>query len=59
VFQGLEVPGVLLSGNHGAIARWRRQEALARTLERRPEMLDEAALDEDDRVILEGLKGKK
>lgn len=59
VFQGLEVPEVLLSGNHGAIARWRRQEALARTLERRPEMLDEAPLDDHDRVILEGLKGKE
>jgi tRNA (guanine37-N1)-methyltransferase len=58
VFQGLEVPGVLLSGNHGAIARWRRQEALARTLERRPEMLDEAALDDADRVILGRLMGK-
>jgi tRNA (guanine37-N1)-methyltransferase len=59
VFQGLEVPEVLLSGNHGAIARWRRQEALARTLERRPEMLDEAPLDDHDRVILERLKGKE
>jgi tRNA (guanine37-N1)-methyltransferase len=59
VFQGLEVPGVLLSGNHGAIARWRRQEALTRTLERRPDMLDEAMLDDDDRVMLERLMGKR
>ena len=34
---GLEVPPVLLSGHHAAIARWRRREALARTLERRPD----------------------
>jgi len=56
VFQGLEVPEVLLSGHHGAIARWRRREALARTLARRPEMLDEAALDEEDRMLLRELK---
>jgi tRNA (guanine37-N1)-methyltransferase len=56
VFQGHEVPDVLLSGHHGAIARWRRQAALARTLARRPEMLDEAALDDEDRAVLAELK---
>lgn len=39
VFRGMEVPEVLLSGNHRAIARWREEQALARTKERRPEML--------------------
>jgi tRNA (guanine37-N1)-methyltransferase len=59
VFQGHDVPQVLLSGHHGAIARWRRQEALSRTLARRPEMLDEAALDDEDRAILEDLKRRR
>jgi tRNA (guanine37-N1)-methyltransferase len=52
VFQGHEVPPVLLSGHHGAIARWRRREALARTLARRPDMLAAAALDDDDQTML-------
>ena len=51
-FQGHEVPAVLLSGHHAAIARWRRREALARTLVRRPDMLAAAALDDDDRALL-------
>jgi tRNA (guanine37-N1)-methyltransferase len=52
VFQGHEVPPVLLSGHHGAIARWRRRESLARTLARRPDMLAAAALDDDDQAML-------
>jgi tRNA (guanine37-N1)-methyltransferase len=51
-FRGLDVPAVLLSGHHGEIARWRRREALARTLERRPDLLDTARLDQDDRELL-------
>jgi tRNA (guanine37-N1)-methyltransferase len=51
-FRGLAVPGVLVSGNHAAIARWRRREALARTLARRPELLDGAPLDASDRALL-------
>ena len=51
VLQGHEVPAVLLSGHHAAIARWRRREALARTLARRPDLLDAAALDDDDREL--------
>lgn len=38
-FQGMEVPEILLSGDHGAIARWRHEQALARTRERRPDLL--------------------
>jgi tRNA (guanine37-N1)-methyltransferase len=57
-FRGLDVPPVLLSGHHGEIARWRRREALARTLDRRPELLDEAALDEEDRMILAALRAQ-
>lgn len=51
--EGLRVPEVLLSGNHEAIARWRRKEALRRTLRRRPELLQTAELDEQDRALLE------
>jgi tRNA (guanine37-N1)-methyltransferase len=52
LFRGHEVPPVLLSGHHAAIARWRRREALARTLARRPDLLETAALDADDRELL-------
>ena len=55
-FDGLAVPPVLLSGHHREIERWRRREALARTLERRPELLVEAVLDEDDRALLKELR---
>lgn len=51
-----EVPEVLRSGNHGAIARWRRQQSLGRTLLRRPDLLDEAALDKADRKLLEDFR---
>ncbi len=55
-FNGMCVPEVLLSGNHQAIARWRRREQLRRTLERRPELLDKAPLTTDDRRFLEELR---
>ncbi len=54
-FEGLAVPEVLLSGNHAAISRWRRQEALRRTLERRPDMLAEAGLSAEDVKTLRAL----
>jgi tRNA (guanine37-N1)-methyltransferase len=54
-FDGLAVPQVLLSGHHREIARWRRREALRRTLEARPDLLDSAALDAEDRRIIEEL----
>jgi tRNA (guanine37-N1)-methyltransferase len=47
------VPDVLLSGNHAAIARWRRKQALGRTHDRRPDLLDEAKLSREDRQLLE------
>jgi tRNA (guanine37-N1)-methyltransferase len=59
VFQGLEVPAVLLSGHHAAIARWRRREALARTVARRPELLEGAALGDDDRALLREIEGSR
>ena len=48
-FRGLTVPDVLLSGNHAEIERWRRQERLRRTEARRPELIEKAALSEEDR----------
>ena len=47
------VPEVLLSGNHAAIARWRRKQALGRTWDRRPDLIDEKALAKEDRQLLE------
>jgi tRNA (guanine37-N1)-methyltransferase len=58
VWRGREVPAVLRSGNHAAIARWRRDRALARTAARRPDLLAALppdALDGADRAVLEGL----
>ena len=46
------VPPVLLSGNHAEIARWRRQQSLARTAQRRPDLLDEQSLSKADRKWL-------
>jgi tRNA (guanine37-N1)-methyltransferase len=55
VFNGVPVPPVLLSGHHGEVDRWRRREALRRTLERRPDLLERAALDDVDRALLDEL----
>jgi tRNA (guanine37-N1)-methyltransferase len=57
-FGGLKVPDVLLSGHHAEVRRWRRKTALTRTLERRPELLDDAVLDDDDRALLDEIKRK-
>ena len=51
-FRGLEVPGVLLSGNHQAIEGWRRAEALRNTFSKRPDLLERASLTLDDQRIL-------
>ncbi len=55
----LPVPEVLLSGNHAEIRRWRKREALSRTLERRPDLLEAASLDEEEVEILQELKGAR
>jgi tRNA (guanine37-N1)-methyltransferase len=55
-FRGLEVPPVLLSGDHAAIESWRRMQALRRTLLRRPELLARARLNEADVVALRELR---
>ena len=51
-FRGMQVPEVLLSGNHAQIARWRRRQSLARTLARRPDLLQAADLSPQDREYL-------
>ncbi|MEP6593801.1 MAG: tRNA (guanosine(37)-N1)-methyltransferase TrmD, partial [Acidobacteriota bacterium] len=55
-FDGLEVPAVLLSGHHREIERWRRREALSRTLERRPDLLKGLTLDAEDAALLRELR---
>ena len=52
VFRGLEVPEVLLSGNHAEIKRWRRRESLKRTYRRRPDLLEQAGLSAEEREFL-------
>jgi len=52
-FRGWGVPEVLLSGNHAAIARWRREQSLLRTLRRRPDLLEKAELSEKDQKFLD------
>ncbi len=56
VFRGWSVPEVLLSGDHGKIERWRREQALLRTLTKRPDMLEKAVLSDADKKYLSGLK---
>lgn len=56
-FRGQRVPEVLLSGHHGEVERWRRREALRRTLERRPDLLERVPLSDEDRRVLDELRG--
>jgi tRNA (guanine37-N1)-methyltransferase len=56
IFEGMEVPAVLLSGDHEKIRLWRRSESLKRTLERRPDLLEKARLGEEDIAILAEIK---
>ncbi|MFC1918594.1 tRNA (guanosine(37)-N1)-methyltransferase TrmD [Chloroflexota bacterium] len=56
VYREWAVPEVLLSGNHSQVAKWRRQQAIARTLQRRPELLDKANLNPDERQLTDRLK---
>ncbi|MCU1382240.1 MAG: tRNA ((1)-)-methyltransferase [Acidobacteria bacterium] len=53
----LKVPEVLLSGNHAEIRKWRKREALSRTLARRPDLLAAASLDDEEVQLLRELKG--
>jgi tRNA (guanine37-N1)-methyltransferase len=55
-FRGWKVPEILLSGDHARVERWRRQQALLRTWQRRPDMLETAELSAKDREYLDGLE---
>ena len=55
---GREVPAVLLSGDHAAIARWRRQQSLGRTWQRRPDLLAQVTLSEEDERLLEAFRAE-
>ena len=55
----LSVPEVLVSGHHGEIRRWRKREAIRRTFERRPDLLERAALDEEERAMLQELQVRR
>ncbi|HEX7004243.1 MAG TPA: tRNA (guanosine(37)-N1)-methyltransferase TrmD [Trueperaceae bacterium] len=58
-FDGMAVPEILLSGHHGLVAKWRRREALRRTLERRPDLLEALVLSDADRSILQELRAER
>ena len=55
-FRGRKVPDVLLSGHHGNIDKWRREQSLKRTLERRPDLIETAILSKEDEKYLKKLK---
>ena len=57
-FRGWKVPDILLSGDHGKIEKWRREQALTRTFKKRPDMIAKAELTEKDKKFVEGLKSK-
>ena len=58
-FRGLQVPEVLVSGNHEEIRRWRHRTALEKTLRNRPDLLDHAALDDEDKKLLARITGRE
>jgi tRNA (guanine37-N1)-methyltransferase len=58
-FRGLPVPEPLVNGNHDEIRRWRRREALRKTLRNRPELLDAAELTKEDRKLLDELRSEE
>ena len=56
IFEEQQVPEVLLSGNHQMIDKWRREQSLKRTLEKRPDLLEKVDLSDEDKKILEKIK---
>jgi tRNA (guanine37-N1)-methyltransferase len=56
---GHRVPDVLLSGHHGDVRRWRRKAALMRTLERRPDLIATATLDDEERAMLDEIQRER
>ena len=57
-FRGIAVPEALMSGNHEEIRRWRRQRALEKTLRNRPDLLEGAALSDEDKKFLDGIRNR-
>jgi len=57
-FRDWKVPEILLSGDHGKIEKWRREQALTRTFNKRPDMLEKANLNDKDQKFIEDLKSK-
>jgi tRNA (guanine37-N1)-methyltransferase len=55
-YRGWKVPEILLSGDHGKVEKWRREQALLRTLNKRPDMLDKTKLSEEDKKFLDNIK---
>ena len=55
-FRGITIPEVLVNGNHEQIRRWRREQALRKTLRNRPDLLEHRELSEDEKKLLERLK---
>jgi tRNA (guanine37-N1)-methyltransferase len=58
-FRGIKVPDVLLSGNHAKIEKWRREQALTRTFNKRPDMIEKADLSDKDRKFLKEVESGK
>ncbi len=58
MFRGMEVPPVLLSGNHAAIDRWRREQSIERTARLRPDLIEESNLSQQDRDFLKSLHSR-
>ena len=56
---GHRVPDVLLSGHHADVRRWRRKAALVRTLDRRPDLIATATLDEEERALLDEIRRER
>ena len=59
IFEGQQVPEVLLSGHHENIDKWRRKQSLKITLNKRPDLLEQIKLSNEDKKILEEIKNKK
>ena len=57
-YNGWGVPEILLSGDHAKIEKWRREQSLRRTLERRPDLLDNAPLSDTDRKVIKKIQGE-
>ena len=55
-FMEKEVPPILLSGDHGKVDRWRRNQSILRTMERRPDLMEKAKLDKEDRKFIRTLE---